>query len=333
MKKFLLLLFILTGAALHLQADVRQSRLKDGTRGVVFGDIARQYAMSKVDRGSRIEFRNTRHKVTFVPPKRELFYNNIRIVPGYAPEKQLTSSSVFSRWMRRRSQSDIVLSNSDWNSTLRPLMNPRSVRKHRVYTITLDAGHGGSDTGALGRYSREKDITLRITRRTAALLKACKYNVVLTRYRDQTLSLDARRAIQKRQKSDLFVSIHVNAVKQRSINGIETFALTPADAPSTGGKKELRRNPANVRDANNFLLAYHLQKAMLSRTGAADRGVKRARFAVLKDITCPGALVEVGFITNQREEKLLNSAAYVEKISRAIAEGIISYHRAITYSK
>ena len=133
--------------------------------------------------------------------------------------------------------------------------------------------------------------------------------------------------------NNLFVSIHVNAVKQRGINGIETFALTPADAPSTGGKKELVRNPANVRDANNFLLAYNLQRALLSRTGAADRGVKRARFAVLRDITAPGALVEVGFITNAKEEKLLNSAAYIEKISRAIAEGIISYHRAAQLSR
>jgi N-acetylmuramoyl-L-alanine amidase len=318
---------------LPLKAEIRQSKLKDGTQGFIFADAAKLYSMSKADYGSRVEFKNFRHKITFVPPKRELFYNNIRIVPGYAPEKKVFRSSVFTRWMTRRSQSEIVLSNSDWNSTIYPLLNPASAKKHRVYTITLDAGHGGGDTGALGKYSREKNITLRIAKRTAALLRACNYNVVFTRSNDQTLSLDARRAIQKRQRSDLFVSIHVNAVKQRTINGIETFALTPADAPSTGGKKELRRNPANVRDGNNFLLAYHLQKALLSRTGAVDRGVKRARFAVLKDITAPGALVEVGFITNAKEEKLLNTAAYIEKISRAIAEGIISYHRTITYSK
>lgn len=333
MKKFLPVFFLLTGVLFSLQADIRRSRLKDGTAAILFGDAARQYAMSKYDYGSRVEFKNSRHKIAFVPPKRELFYNNIRIVPGYAPEKQPVRSSVFTRWMKKSNQSDIALSISDWNSTIRPLINPACIKKHRVYTITLDAGHGGNDTGALGKYSKEKNITLKIARRTAALLRACNYNVVFTRTKDQTLALDARRTIQKRQKSDLFVSIHVNAVKQRGINGIETFALTPADAPSTGGKKELVRNPANVRDANNFLLAYNLQRALLSRTGAADRGVKRARFAVLRDITAPGALVEVGFITNAKEEKLLNSAAYIEKISRAIAEGIISYHRAAQLSR
>ena len=333
MKKFPFLLLIICGLVPQLYADIRQSRLKDGTKAVIFGDIARQYAMNKLDYGSRVEFKNARHKIAFVTPKREFFYNNIRIVPGYAPEKQQVRSSVFTRWMRKNARNDIAVSRSDWNSTLRPLMNPSSVAKHRIYTITLDAGHGGNDTGALGKYSREKNITLRIARRTATLLRACNYKVVFTRSTDKTLSLDARRSIQKKQKSDLFVSIHVNAVKQRSINGIETFALTPADAPSTGGKKELIYHPSNVRDSNNFLLAYHLQKALLSRTGAVDRGVKRARFAVLRDISAPGALVEVGFITNAQEEKLLNSAAYIEKISRAIAEGIISYHRTVLYSK
>ena len=330
MKKFIFLFFILTGLSLH--ADVRQAKLKDGTDGIIFGDVAKLYAMSNIDYGSTIEFRNAKHKITFIPPRRELFYNNVKIIPGYAPEKQLIKYSALTRWMRKRNQSNLVLSNSDWKSTLRPLLNPGCIQKHRVYTITLDAGHGGADTGALGKYSREKNITLKIARRTAALLRACNYNVVFTRAQDKTLSLDARRAIQKAQKSDLFVSIHVNAVKQRSIHGIETFALTPADAPSTGGKKELQRNPSNNKDTNNFLLAYNLQRALLSRTGAFDRGVKRARFAVLKDISAPGALVEVGFISNEREERLLNSSAYIEKISRAIAEGIISYHRTIVYS-
>ncbi|MBO5990803.1 MAG: N-acetylmuramoyl-L-alanine amidase [Lentisphaeria bacterium] len=88
-----------------------------------------------------------------------------------------------------------------------------------------------------------------------------------------------------------------------------------------------------MRDANNFLLAYSLQRALLSRTKAADRGVKRARFAVLKDISAPGALVEVGFISNPAEEKLLNSSAYIEKVSRAIAEGILTYHRTVARSR
>ena len=69
---------------------------------------------------------------------------------------------------------------------------------------------------------------------------------------------------------------------------------------------------------------------MLSRTKAADRGVKRARFQVLRDIRCPGALVEIGFISNAAEERNLGSAAYIEKLARGLAEGILNYHRSLS---
>ena len=78
-----------------------------------------------------------------------------------------------------------------------------------------------------------------------------------------------------------------------------------------------------------MLLASSIQRALLKRTGSFDRGVKRARFAVLRDITAPGVLVEVGYLSNPREEKLLLDPAYREKLARAIAEGVIVYHRAV----
>ena len=292
---------------------------------ISFNSVAENCGMTRFDiNAERIEYRKTNTRLRFVPPKREFFFNGIRRVPGFAPEKKLSRR----KWYLRK-ENDIFISSSDWNSTIRPLLNPAIVPRHWISAITLDAGHGGSDTGALGKFSKEKDINLRITLRTAAILKACGDRVFLTRDQDKTVPLKNRRAIQKSHKSDLFVSIHVNAVNNPAIRGIETYALTPETAPSTNGKPKLERHPANVRNTNNLLLAYMLQKAMLSRTGAADRGVKRARFSVLRDISAPGALVEVGFISNQADEKLLNSKEYIEKISRAIAEGILTYHRTI----
>ena len=292
---------------------------------ISFNSVAGTCGMTRFDISSeRIEYRDKNTKLLFVPPKREIFFNNIRIIPGFAPEKKLTRR----RWYLRK-ENDIFINSSDWYSTIRPLLNPAIVPYHRIATVTLDAGHGGNDTGALGKISKEKDINLKITLRTAAILRACGYRVLLTRTNDQTVPLKNRSDIQKKHKSDLFISIHVNAVKNSTIRGIETYALTPENAPSTNGKPKLERHPANIRDTNNFLLAYTLQKALLSRTGAADRGVKRARFAVLRDITAPGALIEVGFISNSADEKLLNSAAYIEKLSRAVAEGILTYHRTV----
>ena len=220
----------------------------------------------------------------------------------------------------------IYVSDSDWRSTLSLLFSPRSVRAHRIGVITLDAGHGGSDQGAAGRISREKDITLRLTKRVAAILQACRYQVHLTRSADAAVPLKTRAALQRSRKSDLFISIHVNAARDRGVSGVETYCLTPADAPSSNGKPELGRNMGNAFDANNFSLACRIQSALRRRTGAVDRGVKRARFAVLRDISSPGVLIETGFISNPEEERKLNDPAYLEKIARGIAEGIISYH-------
>ena len=220
----------------------------------------------------------------------------------------------------------VQVAESDWNSTLSILFNPGRVPGHRLKTITLDAGHGGNDRGASGKFSKEKDITLKLTRRVADILTACNYRVHLTRNRDVTLSLKDRTARQRAAGSDLFVSIHVNASPNKNAAGIETYCLTPADAPSTIGKFLLQKNPANCFDVNNFALACRLQHFMVKKTGAVNRGVRRARFAVLRDITSPGVLIEIGFISNPAEERLLNNPVYMENLARGIAAGIVSYH-------
>lgn len=219
----------------------------------------------------------------------------------------------------------------DAQKTIGPLSPRRTgVFQHRVTTITIDPGHGGRDRGAAGRMLIEKIRTLTLAYRVAAILRACGYRVHLTRTWDYYVPLAERCRIQKQHKSDLFVSIHVNAAEKKSFHGIETFALTPAGAASTsGGPPSDKSHGGNRFDANNLLLAYSIQKTLLRRTGAFDRGIKRARFAVLRDIAAPGVLVEVGFASNPREEELLLNSGYCEKIARGIAEGIIVYHRAI----
>ena len=229
-----------------------------------------------------------------------------------------------------RSQSDRPqLCRLDAQKTIAPLSPRRTgVLRHRVTTITIDPGHGGRDRGAAGRMLLEKMRTLTLAYRVAAILRACGYRDRLTRSSDYYVPLAERCRIQKQHKSDLFVSIHVNAATKKSFHGVETFALTPAGAASTsGGPPSDKSYSGNRFDANNLLLAHSIQKSLLRRTGAFDRGVKRARFAVLRDIAAPGVLVEVGFVSNPREENLLLDPAYCEKIARGIVEGIIVYHR------
>ena len=220
------------------------------------------------------------------------------------------------------------VSRLDFDKTLIPLALVRGKKPSPIRSVTIDCGHGGTDKGASGKFSHEKHITLRIGRRVAQILRNCGsgYQVNLTRTKDLFLPLPERCRIQRSARSDLFVSIHINAAQDKSLSGIETFALTPSGASSTsGGKGQNARFNGNRFDGENLFLAYSIQKALLRRTKAVDRGVKRARFAVLKDINAPGVLVELGFVSNPREERLLNDPDYIEKLARGIAEGIIRY--------
>lgn len=218
----------------------------------------------------------------------------------------------------------------DWYKSFRPLFFPATLKKHSVYTITVDMGHGGNDPGAIGAFSKEKNITLTVGKRLGQILKSYGFKVQFVRTSDVKIPLEKIDEIQRRHKSDLFVSLHVNSAKDRSVSGIETYCLTPAYAPSSSSTKQQRTvQPGNKFDENNLALAYNIQKQMLQRTGAADRGVKRANFVILRELSAPGVLIEVGFISNRIEEKRLNNSVYIDALARGIAEGIINYRKSI----
>lgn len=254
-------------------------------------------------------------KLRFERGQRRMLVNNRRVALCFAP--------VYDGAMP-------YLSVLDWRKTLRPLCYPATVPGHPVRTVYLDFGHGGSDPGAIGAISREKQLTLAIGLKTAALLRRNGFRVVLTRNSDVQIPLDRIGRMQRNSKSDIFVSIHVNSAADRGISGIETYCLTPAGAASSnGGKNQAKSCPGNRFDANNLLLAWHIQQQLLRSTGGADRGVKRARFAVLRDLAAPGVLIETGFISNRAEEKRLNSPAYQDRIARGIVAGIAAYRQSL----
>ncbi len=254
--------------------------------------------------------------LVFVNNRREMIFGGMHLVLCDAPH-----------WRG----SGFYVSNTDWLKSIRPLLFPESAPNHRLGTIFLDCGHGGVDQGAPGKRSLEKRLTLQLGLQVAAKLRACGYQVKMTRTSDRTVPLQQRGAIANNSRSDLFVSIHINASTDRSIRGIETFCLTPAGAASSGDSKpRYLRFAGNSRDTSNLLLAYLMQRSLLARTKAEDRGLKRARFAVLKDLYMPGVLVEVGFISNAAEERNLNSPAYQEKIASGIVDGILAYRKQIS---
>lgn len=288
-----------------------------GVRCLRAADAAALCGLSPVRGSGNLEYSGGGARLKLTPRKLPIQFGGIRIYQCFPT--QLRGGIPY-------------LSRLDFEKTLLPLSSRRSgVLRRQVRSITLDCGHGGRDKGASGAFSHEKDISLRIGRRVAEILRACGYRVGLTRDRDLFVPLAERGAIQRRARSDLFVSIHVNAARDRALAGVETYALTPAGAASSSGGKPLKTAfSGNSFDANNILLAASIQRALLRRTGAVDRGVKRARFAVLRDLAAPGVLIELGFISNPREERLLNDPAYREKLARGIVEGIIAYHRLAT---
>ena len=225
----------------------------------------------------------------------------------------------------------LYLSSIDVNTILRPLfLTASSVRRHSIRRIIIDPGHGGFDRGAAGKRIIEKHYVLAIARRTAEILRKCGYQVILTRNADYLVPLNHRAVIANNQRGDLFVSLHCNSSTDARATGIETYCLTPAGASSTNQKKILNISyPGNLLDGNNFLLAFEMQKALLVRTKSADRGVRRGRFAVLRNLKMPGVLVEMGFISNPAEEYKLSQKACQEQIARGIAVGVINYHRRI----
>ncbi len=226
------------------------------------------------------------------------------------------------------------ISSRDLLKTVDPVLRQgRSRTPSPVRLVVLDAGHGGSDTGTRGRRSVEKTMTLDLARRVERYLEAAGLRVVLTRNSDKTLGLVERVALAESRRADLFISLHFNS--GGSAEGIETYCVPPAGAVSTANPfRRLFEHPepscaGNQHDEKNVWLAHCVQRSALSATGAADRGVRRARFLVLRDAPCPAILIEGGFLSNRAEEQRILSADYRDKLARAIADGILGYKRTV----
>jgi N-acetylmuramoyl-L-alanine amidase len=222
----------------------------------------------------------------------------------------------------------------DFEHTLQPLLRPQAhaaAAPGPLRRILLDPGHGGKDAGAVNEALglKEKSLTLDLAVRVERLLRAAGYEVAYTRTEDRFVGLAERGAMAARTEADLFLSLHFNAVGRPTVEGVETFAFTPRDQPSTARTtlhtSDRRDYPANRLDVWNTLLAYEVQAALVKLPGATDRGLKRARWEVLRDLSCPGVLIEGGFVSHPREGRDIGSAAYRQRLAEAILAGVKAY--------
>jgi N-acetylmuramoyl-L-alanine amidase len=223
-------------------------------------------------------------------------------------------------------------------------------------TIVLDAGHGGHDPGATGSGGlTEKDLVLDVTRRVARLIEdRLEIKVRLTRDGDHFVPLKDRTSFANRERADLFVSIHANAHASASHEGVETYFLSSEatdigarqtaalensvvqlekPAPGRGnGRQDMLKTILWDLMQSEFLtessrLAEVVQDAMTRSLRIPNRGVKQAGFYVLGGAAMPAILIEVGFVTNPKEERRLREPKYRDEIARAIFSGIAEYKR------
>lgn len=224
-------------------------------------------------------------------------------------------------------------------------------KKFEIKTIVIDAGHGGKDPGAIGRRFRlkEKYQTLAISKRLKNVLEENGLKIIMTRDDDTFISLPRRVEIANRSGADLFVSIHINASRSRSLSGFECYYLSDATDDNARAieafeNASLKMDEENIlnhsKGLDKTLWDMALSENRIESAGLAkhicgsvqdslaiirNRGVKSARFYVLKGTRMPAVLVEVAYLSNRYEEMRLKDKDFLEDVTHAIAKGILAY--------
>ena len=228
---------------------------------------------------------------------------------------------------------------------------PDSPKKKDKLLILIDPGHGGEDSGAVGRKSYEKNVVLQISKKLKAQInKQPGIQAELTRTGDYYISLQKRTSIAREKQADLFVSVHADAFKNKNARGASVYALSRRGASSETAKwLANKENSADlvggvsISDKDDLLAGVLLDLSMkktvsdsinfgsevleeLKKIGRVHSDkVEQAGFVVLKSPDIPSILIETAYITNPKEEALLRSAKHQEKIADAIVKGIKRY--------
>jgi N-acetylmuramoyl-L-alanine amidase len=311
--------------ASHLIAAVEWQVIKiNGRDFLSIDNIAMFYGFpNPTINGKNVDLNNGKNEMQFHLDSREMLLNGVR---------NWLSFPVFVH------DGKIVVSRIDLAKTLEPQLRPSMIPKlGRVRTVVLDPGHGGFDKGAISGYGYEKDYALDLARLLRPLLQAKGFRVVMTRESDVFVPLELRARIANATSDSIFVSLHFNATDRDPIaTGFEIYSLTPRGAPSTY-EDGLTLASVNIQngteaDAASVELSSCIYHSLLGHIGEFDRGIKRARFAVLRLTKIPAVLVESGFLTERGESRLIANPWWRQKLADAICTGIDNF-RALANSK
>src|SRR5438552_5352576 len=281
-------------------------------------NISRFYGLPAgvVGAGEKIRFETIKNPLEFVSGSRETMINGARSWLCFPLIEQ---------------GGKYLVSRTDVAKTIEPLVRPHRVANvGKVETIVLDPGHGGYDKGQVSRYGSEKDFVLDAARKLRPLLQAKGLRVIMTRECDYFVPLEVRAQIANAARNSIFVSIHFNATNDDpNATGFEIFSFTPLGAPSTSdgavAPSSLSTQPGSAVDAQSMALSACIYHSMLGHIPEFDRGIKRARFAVLRLTRVPAVLVEGGFLTERGESQLIAKKDWRVKLAQAIGAGVENY--------
>lgn len=228
----------------------------------------------------------------------------------------------------------------------------------KQYTLVIDAGHGGNDHGAVGQFSKEKDINLKVALAFGRYVEKYMPNVkvIYTRKTDVFIPLQQRANIANKNHADIFISIHTNAVpKAKNVYGVETYTMGLRRS-NEKFSAALRENevityekdyqekyngydpklPESIimfelmHDSNmeeSVKLASSIQKSICAEASRQSKGVKQDVFLVLRETSMPACLIELGFISTPEEEQFLNTESGIERLAMGIYKGFANYSR------
>src|ERR1700758_3751818 len=265
--------------------------------------------------GDKIQFETVKHPLEFVSGSREAMINGARSWLCFPLIEQ---------------DGQFLVSRTDVAKTIEPLVRPHRVPNvGKVETVVLDPGHGGHDKGQVSRYGYEKDFALDVARKLRPLLQAKGLRVIMTREADYFVPLEVRAQIANAARNPIFVSIHFNASgDDPSATGFEIFSFTPRGAPSTSDSTltptAYNTQPGSTVDAQSMALSACIYHSLLGHIPEYDRGIKRARFAVLRLTKVPAVLIEGGFLTERGESKLIANKDWRGKLAAALGVGVES---------
>jgi N-acetylmuramoyl-L-alanine amidase len=218
-----------------------------------------------------------------------------------------------------------------------------------IRTIAVDAGHGGDDEGARGAGGgKEKDLTLSVARRVKGIVEGrLGIRVILTRDDDRNVPIDDRTAIANNNKADLFISLHANGSMRPSAAGVTIFRAVfdgPAQAAANGGPERLPTFGGGLRDIElvpwdlaqtrhmdqSTAFAALLEQQFKGRIPLANRPTDAAPLRVLESANMPAVLIEMGYLTNTEQERLLASDAFQNAVAQSIYDAVIRFRDSLT---